>query len=209
MGIYRTLIKQLEASEIQDTTFSIDAIGSRICSPWDKVSKANESQRFDIVIIGAGMFGAYCAEKLFRRDTSNKLRILVLDAGAFFLPTHVNNLPLGGMPDDVVWARPWTGEAPFVTDNNKRALAFCVGGRSLFWAGWAPELMPDDLEKWPEDVRKWRSVWPSSLRGTVTIYSTGSRTTGRLSSRQNPTIATLGQPTTRAAPSLWGKSKSQ
>lgn len=154
MGIYRDLADQLKTSGIQDTTFSIDAVGNRICSPWDKVDTANESQRFDIVVVGAGMFGAYCAEKLFRRDTRNKLRILVLDAGAFFLPTHVNNLPLGGMPDGVVWARPWTGEAPFVTDNNKRALAFCVGGRSLFWAGWAPELMPDDLEKWPEDVRK-------------------------------------------------------
>src|SRR5262249_37952367 len=105
MGIYRTLADQLEAKGIQDTTFSIDAIGNRICSSWDKVNAANESQRFDIVIVGAGMFGAYCAEKLFRRDTSNKLRILVLDAGAFFLPTHVNNLPIGGMPQDVVWAR--------------------------------------------------------------------------------------------------------
>ena len=147
MGIYETLAKQL--GDMQSTTFSIDAIGSRICSSWDTVA----AYRFDIVIVGAGMFGAYCAEKLFRRDTSNKLRILVLDAGAFFLPTHVNNLPLGGMPDDVVWARPWTGEPPFVTDKNKKALAFCVGGRSLFWAGWAPELMPVDLKEWPEDVR--------------------------------------------------------
>jgi hypothetical protein len=152
MGIYRILAEKLK--DIEDTTFSVDAIGNRICTAWDKVNEANESQRFDIVIVGAGMFGAYCAEKLFRRDTSNKLRILVLDAGALFLPTHVNNLPLSKMPDDVMWARPWTGEPPFVTDDNKRALAFCVGGRSLFWAGWAPELMPDDLEKWPEDVSK-------------------------------------------------------
>jgi GMC oxidoreductase len=152
MGIYQELA--LKEKDIQDTIFSIDPIGNRICTAWDKVNKANETQRFDIVIVGAGMFGAYCAEKLFRRDTSNRLRILVLDAGAFFLPTHVNNLPVGGMPQDVVWARPWTGEAPYVTDKNGRALAFCVGGRSLFWAGWAPELMPDDLEKWPEDVRK-------------------------------------------------------
>ncbi|MBR0799958.1 GMC family oxidoreductase [Bradyrhizobium jicamae] len=154
MGIYRTLADQLKASGIQDTTFSIDAIGNRICSSWETVNAANESQRFDVVVVGAGMFGAYCAEKLFRRDTSKKLKILVLDAGAFFLPTHVNNLPLGGMPDGVVWARPWTGEAPFVTDGNKRALAFCIGGRSLFWAGWSPELMPDDLARWPADIRR-------------------------------------------------------
>jgi hypothetical protein len=153
MGIYEFLANQLKEKGVQDTTFSIDAIGNRICSAWDRVDEANESQRFDIVIVGAGMFGAYCAEKLFRRDPSKRLRILVLDAGAFFLPTHVNNLPLGRMPQDVVWGRPWIGEAPFVTAENGRALAFCVGGRSLFWAGWAPELMPDDLEKWPKDVR--------------------------------------------------------
>ncbi|MET4177768.1 choline dehydrogenase-like flavoprotein [Bradyrhizobium sp. LA6.1] len=147
MSIYETLAKQL--GDMQSTTFSIDAIGSRICSSWDTVA----AHRFDIVIIGAGMFGAYCAEKLFRRDTSNQLRILVLDAGPFFLPTHVNNLPLRNMSDNAVWARPWTGEPPFVTKDNEKALAFCVGGRSLFWAGWSPELTPVDLEKWPDDVR--------------------------------------------------------
>jgi choline dehydrogenase-like flavoprotein len=147
MSIYETLAKQL--GNIQSTTFSIDAIGSRICSSWDTVA----AHRFDIVIVGAAMFGAYCAEKLFRRDARNQLRILVLDAGPFFLPTHVNNLPLGNMSQDAVWARPWTGEPPFVTDRSKRALAFCVGGRSLFWAGWAPQLMPVDLKQWPEDVQ--------------------------------------------------------
>jgi hypothetical protein len=90
------------------------------------------------------------AEKLFRRDTSKKLRILVLDAGAFFLPTHVKNLPLSGMSNAVVWTRPWTGNKAFLEGGGS---AFCVGGRSLFWAGWAPELMPDDLKQWPEDVR--------------------------------------------------------
>lgn len=151
MGIYRILTEKLQ--DIEDTTFSVDAIGNRICTAWDKVNEANESQPFDVVIVGSGMVGGYCAEKLFRRDTSNKLRILVLEAGALFLATHVNNLPLGGMPQDVVWARPWTGEPPYVTEQNGKSLAYCVGGRSLFWAGWAPELMPDDLEKWPEDVR--------------------------------------------------------
>src|SRR6185437_14221546 len=102
--------------DIQETTFSIDAIGNRICSSWNKVNRANTNKPFDVVIIGAGMFGAYCADKLFRRDREKKLRILVLDAGPFFLPTHVNNLPLGGMRQDAVWGRPWTGEAPFVTD---------------------------------------------------------------------------------------------
>jgi choline dehydrogenase-like flavoprotein len=156
MRINEFLDKQLKKNKfIQDATFSIDPIGNRICTGWKDVDKANRRKPFDVVIIGAGMFGGYCAEKLFRRDATEKLRILVLEAGPFFLPTHVNNLPLGGMSQDVVWGRPWTGKPPFVTKdvNNKKGLAFCVGGRSLFWAGWAPMLMPGDLEKWPEDVR--------------------------------------------------------
>src|SRR5215471_20673702 len=95
MGIYKELA--LKEKDIQDTIFSIDPIGNRICTDWDKVNKANETKRFDIVIVGAGMFGAYCAEKLFRRDTSNRLRILVLDAGPFFLPTQIQNLPISNM----------------------------------------------------------------------------------------------------------------
>jgi hypothetical protein len=40
-----------------------------------------------------GMFGAYCAEKLYRDSARLGLRILVLDAGAFLFPGHIQNLP--------------------------------------------------------------------------------------------------------------------
>src|SRR5262245_54015166 len=63
MGIYRILARKLKG--IQDTTFSIDALGHYICNSWDQVDAANDSKPFNIVIIGAGMFGAYCAEKCF------------------------------------------------------------------------------------------------------------------------------------------------
>ena len=33
-------------------------------------------------------------------------------------------------------------------------LAYCIGGRSLLWGGWAPELTPNDLKNWPDDVSK-------------------------------------------------------
>jgi hypothetical protein len=128
MSVNDILKDNLKGTEfVQDSTFSLDPIGNRICTGWDKVNEANTQKPFDVVIIGAGMFGGYCAEKLFRRDTtedaSKKLRILVLDAGPFFLPTHINNLPLGNMSQKPVWGRPWTGEPPFVTDdeNNNRA----------------------------------------------------------------------------------------
>ena len=39
------------------------------------------------------MFGGYIAEKLHRTGAAVALRILVLEAGAFLLPSHIQNLP--------------------------------------------------------------------------------------------------------------------
>jgi choline dehydrogenase-like flavoprotein len=109
---------------------------------------------FDAVVIGAGMFGAYCAEKLYRRGAKQALRILLIDAGAFLLPTHIQNLPqrlggsIGGPGGDttrdagfrnVIWRMPWISNEAFP------GLAYCIGGRSLFWGGWAPQMAPNDL----------------------------------------------------------------
>jgi GMC oxidoreductase len=194
MSVNDILKDNLKGTEfVQDSTFSLDPIGNRICTGWDKVNEANTQKPFDVVIIGAGMFGGYCAEKLFRRDTtedaSKKLRILVLDAGPFFLPTHINNLPLGNMSQKPVWGRPWTGEPPFVTDdeNNKKGLAFCVGGRSLFWAGWSPKLTPADLDNWPDDVRNFLNS-PDGYDRTATEIGSKQKT---VLIEENDTFKTL------------------
>jgi len=114
-------------------------------------------------VIVAGMYGAYCAEKLYRHGALSALRILVLDAGAFLLPSHIQNLPqqLGGNvggpkylrtrddasgAENVIWGMPWISNEGF------RGLAYCIGGRSLFWGGWSPPLTTDDLTNWPNDL---------------------------------------------------------
>ena len=43
------------------------------------------------------MFGGYCAEKIYRLGGANNLKILVLDAGPFLIPTHLQNLPDVGL----------------------------------------------------------------------------------------------------------------
>src|SRR5229473_6816817 len=137
--------------DVQTTTFSHDVIGRYVCNTWDEITAAQASggYPFDVVVIGAGMFGGYCAEKLYRRGSPSALRILVLDAGAFLLQSHIQNLPqqLGGkvggpnylrMRDDAsgaqnfIWGMPWISNEPFP------GLAYCIGGRSLFWGGWSP-----------------------------------------------------------------------
>ncbi len=69
---------------VQTTTFSIDALGRYICSTWDEVT-ANGGAPFDAVVVGAAMYGAYCAAKIFRRQPGK--RVLLLDAGRFMVPS--------------------------------------------------------------------------------------------------------------------------
>src|SRR5258707_9819279 len=93
------------------------------------------------------------AEKIFRFGASQNLRVLVLEAGPFVVPTHVQNLPRiglnvpspilpaddGGQARELVWGMPWRSNVPFVGQ------AYCFGGKSLYWGGWCPRLLPRDL----------------------------------------------------------------
>ncbi|MEV0905449.1 family 16 glycoside hydrolase [Streptomyces hokutonensis] len=151
--------------QVQQTAFSYDVMGRYVCNDWEEVQAqvAEGGFPFDAVVIGAGMFGGYCAEKLYSLGKNLGLRILVLDAGAFLSPTHLQNLPhrLGGNvgapaynrkredgtgTQNVVWGIPWISNEAFP------GLAYCLGGRSLFWGGWSPRLTGDDLASWPPDV---------------------------------------------------------
>jgi choline dehydrogenase-like flavoprotein len=154
---------------VQDTAFTTDAVGRYICSTWDEATQ-NGGVEFDAVVIGAGMFGAYCAEKMYRNAN---LRVLVLDAGCLLVTEHVQNLariglnaagpkqgpdgkpvPVASNSDDPgqrerVWGIPWRSSVPF------SGLAYCLGGRSLYWGGWAPRLIKGDLDQWPEEIRNY------------------------------------------------------
>jgi choline dehydrogenase-like flavoprotein len=150
---------------VQQTAFSYDVMGRYVCNDWEEIKAqvVDGGFPFDVVVIGAGMFGAYCAEQLYRGGAGSGLRILVLDAGALLFPTHIQNLPqrLGGNvggpayprtredgsgTQNVVWGIPWISNEPFP------GLAYCIGGRSLFWGGWSPRLTAEDLVRWPAEV---------------------------------------------------------
>ncbi len=108
------------------------------------------------------MYGAYCAEKIFRAGESANLRVLVLEAGGLLVTEHVQNLariglnaaaPIPpandpGVARNEVWGLPWRGTVPFP------GIAYCIGGRSLYWGGWAPRLTSADLSQWPVDLAK-------------------------------------------------------
>src|SRR2546425_10652317 len=89
----RRLIEAPDATLVQETTFAIDVQGRYVCNTWDEAigTIGNGGFAFDAVVIGAGMFGAYCAERIFR-ERGEARRVLVLDAGSFLVSEHVQNL---------------------------------------------------------------------------------------------------------------------
>ncbi|WP_264928396.1 hypothetical protein [Streptomyces sp. A012304] len=138
------MLKELVAGQkstvVQETSFSHDLLGRFVCNTWEEATQ-NGGPPFDAVVIGGGMYGAYCAAKIFRRAAGK--RILLLDAGKFLLPEHMQNLGRigSGIPEPIdpandplvarefVWGVPWRGNVEFP------GLAYCIGGKSLYWGG--------------------------------------------------------------------------
>jgi hypothetical protein len=148
--------------DVQRTTLGLDALGRFICNTWDEAT-ANGTRAFDAVVLGAGMFGGYCADKIYRFGAANNLKVLVLDAGPFLIPTHAQNLPAAGLnvpsplypandpgiARELVWGMPWRSNVPFIGQ------AYCIGGKSLYWGGWCPRLLATDLTAWPATVSQY------------------------------------------------------
>jgi choline dehydrogenase-like flavoprotein len=148
--------------DVQRTTLGYDVLSRFTCNTWDEAT-AGSTRPFDAVIIGGGMFGGYCADKIFRDGQAAGLKVLVLDAGPFVIPTHVQNLPRAGLnvpgpllpsndpgvPRELVWGMPWRSNVEFIGQ------AYCVGGKSLYWGGWCPRLLADDLANWPPTVAQY------------------------------------------------------
>lgn len=153
----QNLIPTHQQVDVQHTSFSVDALGRFVCSTWEEAT-ANGGAAFSAIVIGAGMYGSYCAEKIYRRHPGK--RVLLLDAGRFVVSEHIQNMArLGlnvpspivpandpGIARELVWGLPWRGNVEFT------GLAYCTGGKSVYWGGWCPRLTAADLQGWPSAV---------------------------------------------------------
>ncbi|MEO8129564.1 MAG: family 16 glycoside hydrolase, partial [Bryobacteraceae bacterium] len=107
---------------------------------------AGSPREFDVVVIGGGTFGAVIASRLLLNDDTHSRRILVLESGPFALPEHAQNMPFqGGTPDFRV---PWDSHPAL----GYAGLLFAIGGRSLAWGGWSPEMLNQEFKNWPSSV---------------------------------------------------------
>jgi choline dehydrogenase-like flavoprotein len=157
----------MPAPIILSTTFSLDDIGRYVCNTLDEAKASqdpavhSDARPFDFIIVGGGSFGAVAATHLFDIDTSHRYRILVLEAGPLAFPEHVQNLPSDLSPPGkgnpgTVWGQPWDSDSPQNFNRDFPGLAFCIGGRSVFWGGWSPYFIDSELAdpSWPANVKK-------------------------------------------------------
>lgn len=143
----------------EQTLFTLDNMGRFLCNTREEVEASlketvgGRTRGFDVIVIGGGTFGSVMAHELFASDKWRSRRILVLEHGPFVLPEHTQNMPFGGGEPDM--AIPW------VADNaahHFKGLIHALGGRSLTWGGWSPELLhsatDDEMVGWPPDAIK-------------------------------------------------------
>lgn len=161
--------------DIQQTSLALDILSQFVCNTWEEATA--DPDGIDVVVIGGGMYGGYCASKIYElsrlrfgadeHDKMKALRVLVLDAGPFLVPEHSQNIPNLGLPTpsvftpksiqsgtnigttNIVWGFGWRSNKSYSEQ------AYCVGGKGVYWGGWCPRLQPVDLVQWPEEVRRY------------------------------------------------------
>lgn len=160
-------------AKTQSTAFSRDIAGRYLCNGLDEALHTidrnirADARPFDIIVVGGGTFGAAIAANLYGRDKLRQHRILVLEGGPVALLEHVQNVPMPGLdvptptsiaalrqqgldrdPRNEVWGLAWHSGTPFT------GLAYCLGGRSVYWGGWSPQLLDEEMPagRWPAGV---------------------------------------------------------
>ncbi|CAG7558988.1 unnamed protein product [Fusarium equiseti] len=110
---------------------------------------------FDYIVVGSGFTALAFIQKTLELDPCAK--IVCLERGGFWLPSHFQNLPipfkmvLGG-PSETF---PWTlSRKTFETEELKFLHGSCpfFGGRSTFWSAWSPQPTPDLMRDFPESM---------------------------------------------------------
>jgi choline dehydrogenase-like flavoprotein len=123
-------------------------------------------------------------------------RILVLEAGPLALPAHAQDIPNlqlatpGGKPDGGPpptagaplpatrqelmalglsqtavlenWGMPWNSSVRF------GGLAYCLGGRSLYFGGWSPTYLKSEMHTSPAGAIGFQNLWPQTVADDLT-----------------------------------------
>src|SRR5262245_43159576 len=121
-------------------------------------------------------------------------RILVLEAGPFALPEHTQDLPnlqlFGpGTQPTAASALPATRQELIAQGKDKQAilenwglpwnsterfggLAYCLGGRSLYFGGWSPRYLETELPRSAVGSITGATLWPAAVVQDLTLEKT-------------------------------------
>ncbi len=176
-----------------ETPFTRDILGNYVCNSF---SEAQNSGPFDVIIIGGGTFGLALAQDLLFRTQQQGLgalpedsswrpagfRILVLEAGPFALPEHTQDIPnlqlypplpatrqeliaqgLQAQPRLENWGLPWNSNERF------GGLAYCLGGRSLYFGGWSPRYLATEMHRAAVGAIGADTLWPAAVIEDLTL----------------------------------------
>jgi hypothetical protein len=166
----------------QHTDFSRDVMGRFLCHGFDEAQK---SGLWDVIIIGGGTYSGVLAQHLYTRSHPDSTglgparppRILVLEAGPFVLPAHLQNVgefdvypPGDGSPPNdpssieelrlrgVTGSRKEIWGIPWHSNSATPGLAYCIGGRAIAWGGWSPQFLDSEMP-----TTSGAAPWPAAV----------------------------------------------
>lgn len=124
-------------------TITGTSAASHLTVPFDTARE----RTYDYVVLGGGgTAAAFITEVVARRPSA---RILVLEQGAFLLPSHAQNLGVAFQPlMSTATASPWRSEG----DLDLVSQVPFLGGRTLVWSGSVPQPSRDHLRRWPDSI---------------------------------------------------------
>jgi len=124
--------------------------------------------------------GTVQADRTTLQDKSSAPRIL---GAGNALPATRLELMISGLDKQAVfenWGMPWNSSIRF------GGLAYCLGGRSLYFGGWSPRYLATEMETAPADPFKSAFPWPQTVVDDLKTryFLEGARQTGASTSNE-------------------------
>lgn len=140
----QTTSAQFDAAKIPSYFFDIKSNNRDVERVYFN-SNFDENCEYDVVVIGSGMAGGIIATSASNRG----MKTLLLDAGGLSHFVHTSNLHISQTLDVV---------APYgqsIDSASYGGVAFCFGGKSIFWSNVIPRMEQWELNHWPSEIGRY------------------------------------------------------